>query len=72
MSKLKDLVFFIFGLILVIGGLLSFVFIPISTQQNININVNHLIALGFILLFLGAIMMYLFIKTEDKKEKSNK
>jgi hypothetical protein len=72
MSKLKDLVLFILGLILVIGGFLSFVSIPITTQQDININPNYLIAIGCILIFLGAISMYFFIRTDDKKKKSSK
>jgi len=56
MSKLKELGSFILGLILVIGGFLSFVSIPITTQQDIDINLNLLIAL---------------IKTEDKKKKKS-
>ena len=72
MSKLKDLGLFILGLILILGGFLSFVSIPITTQQDVNINFNHLIALGCILIILGTISMYFFIKTEDKKEKSSK
>jgi len=69
MSKLKELGSFILGLILVIGGFLSFVSIPITTQQDIDINLNLLIALGCFLIFI--ISLYFFIKTEDKKKKKS-
>ncbi len=72
MTKIKELGSFILGLILIIGGFLSFASIPIISQQKIDINVNLLIALGFILIVLGSISMYFFIKTEDKKKKSSK
>ena len=72
MSKLKDLGLFIIGLILIIGGFLSFLSIPITTQQDININPNYLTAIGFILIFLGTMSMYFFIRTDDKKKKSSK
>jgi len=71
MSKLKGAGSFILGLILVIGGFLSFVSIPITTQQDIDINLNLLIALGCFLIFLGVISLYFFIKTEDKKKKNS-
>ena len=69
MTNLKELGSFILGLILIIGGFLSFVSIPVTTQKDVNINVNLLIALGCILIVLGSISMYFFIKTEDKKKK---
>ena len=71
MSKLKEVGSFILGLILVIGGFLSFVSIPITTQQDIDINLNLLIALGCFLIFLGIISLYFFIGTEDKKKKES-
>ena len=71
MTNLKDLGIFILGLILIIGGFLSFVSIPIATQQDIDININFVNALGSILIALGIISMYFFIKTEDKKKKSS-
>lgn len=75
MTNLNELGIFILGLILIIGGFLSFVSIPITTQHpDLNINFNLLITLGCILIVLGIISMYFFIKTEDKKKKpsSNK
>ena len=71
MTKLKELGSFILGLILIIGGLLSFISIPVTTQREINIDVNILIALGITLLVLGTISMYFFLKTEDKKKKTS-
>ena len=71
MSKIKELGSFILGLALIIGGFLSFVSIPITTQQNIDINLNLITALGCLLIFLGIISLYFFIKTEDKKKKNS-
>lgn len=71
MSKLKELGSFILGLTLIIGGFLSFVSIPITTQQNIDINLNLITALGCLLIFLGIISLYFFIKTDDKKKKNS-
>ena len=71
MTKLKELGIFILGLILIIGGFLSFVSIPIATQQDVDININFFNALGIIFIILGIISMYFFIKTEDKKKKSS-
>jgi drug/metabolite transporter (DMT)-like permease len=72
MTKIKELGSFILGLILIIGGLISFVSIPVITQREVDINVNILTALGLILLVLGSISMYFFLKTEDKKKKTSK
>ena len=72
MAKIKELISFIIGLILIIAGLLSFVSIPVTTQRKINIDVNLLTALGLVLLVLGIISMYFFLKTEDKKKKTSK
>jgi phosphotransferase system glucose/maltose/N-acetylglucosamine-specific IIC component len=69
MSKFKEVGSFILGLIFIIGGFLSFVSIPVITQQDIDISFNFLIVLGCILIILGIISMYFFIKTEDKKKK---
>lgn len=72
MSKFKDLLIFILGLVLVIAGLLSFISIPVVAQQNSEFNFNILIGGGFVLIFLGGVLMYFFIKTEDKKKKKPK
>ena len=71
MTKLKELGIFILGLILIIGGFLSLVTIPIATQQDVDININFVNALAIILIVLGIISMYFFIKTENKKKKSS-
>lgn len=72
MTGLKDLGFFIVGLILIIAGFLSFVLIPASSQLEIDVGYNLLTGLGCFLIFLGSILMYMFLRTEDKKEKSTK
>jgi len=72
MSQFKDFGIFILGLILIIGGFLSFVSIPIVAQRGIEMNFNILIATGCILIILGAVSMYFFLQTEDKKKKSTK
>lgn len=69
MKYLKDLGVFILGLILIIGGFLSFVSIGVISQYDIDININLPVALGFILIILGIISMYFFVITEDKKKK---
>ena len=72
MTKIKELGSFILGLILIIGGFVSFASIPVVTQRKIDIDVNILTALGLALLVLGSISMYFFLKTEDKKKKNSK
>ena len=72
MSKLKDFGIFALGLILIIGGFLSFILIPIVTHRGIVINYNILIATGCVLIILGSVSMYFFLQTEDKKRKSPK
>ena len=66
------LILFIFGLLLVIGGLLSFVsiaFANIYFEENLFMHYT-LIVSGFILIFLGCILFFFFVK-EDKTKKSN-
>ncbi len=66
------LILFIFGLLLVIGGLLSFVsitFANIYFEENLFMH-YRLIVTGFILIFLGCILFFFFVK-EDKTKKSN-
>jgi len=70
MSGLKDLIFFIVGLLLIICGFLSFVLIPASSQLEIDVSYNLLIGIGCLLIILGSLSMYLFLRTEDKKKKS--
>ena len=69
MSKIKDFLLLLIGLILVIGGLLFYISIPPVAQQYPNFNFNLLIASRSVLIFLGGVSMYFFIKTEDKKKK---
>ena len=66
------LILFILGLLLVIGGFLSFASIAIANiyfEENLNVQYT-LIIIGFILLFLGIILLIFFVK-EDKTKKSN-
>ena len=66
------LILFIFGLLLVIGGLLSFVsiaFANIYFEESLFMH-YMLIVSGFILIFLGCILFFFFVK-EDKTKKSN-
>jgi len=72
MSKMKDFGIFLLGLILIIGGLLFFISIAPVAQQNPDFNFNLLIASGCVLIFLGSVAMYFFIKTEDMKKKPAK
>jgi len=72
MSKIKDLIIFIIGLLLIISGLITFISIPVVAQQNSEFNFNILIAGGFVLIIMGGILMYFFIRTEDKKKKKPK
>lgn len=72
MSQLKDFGIFVIGLILIIGGFLSFVSIPVVAHRGIDMNYNILIATGCVLIVLGSVSMYFFLQTEDKKKKSPK
>ena len=72
MSQLKDLGYFVLGLVLIIIGFLSFVSIPVVAHRGINLNYNILIATGCVLIILGSVSMYFFLQTDDKKKKSPK
>ena len=66
------LLFFILGLLLVIGGFLSFASIAIANiyfEENLNVQYT-LISIGFILIVLGIISLIYFIR-EDKTRKSS-
>ncbi len=74
MSKLKEVIEFFLGLIIIIGGFLSFV-MTVVTAKLWGIDLvrhNILVALGCILIFIGAIFMYLFVKIDAKKKKGKK
>ena len=72
MSKHRDLGIFILGLSCIIGGFLSFISITLITHQGIDINLNLVTVLGVILLVLGIILMYFFVKLDDKKKRPSK
>lgn len=66
------LILFILGLLLVIGGFLSFASIAIANiyfEENLNVQYT-LISIGFILIVLGIISLIYFIR-EDKTRKSS-
>ena len=66
------LILFILGLLLVLGGFLSFASIAIANiyfEENLFVHYT-LIVSGFILIFLGCILFFFFVK-EDKTKKSN-
>lgn len=66
------LILFILGLLLVLGGFLSFASIAIANiffEENLNVQYT-LIIIGFILLSLGIILLIFFVK-EDKTKKSS-
>lgn len=74
MSKGKEIGAFFLGLILIIGGFLSFI-LTVVTAKLWGIDLvrhNILVALGCILIFMGAIFMYLFVKIDAKKKKGKK
>jgi hypothetical protein len=74
MSKVKEVVAFLVGLILIIGGFLSFI-LTVVTAKLWGIDLarhNILVALGCILIFLGSIFMYFFVKLDAKKKKGKK
>jgi rubredoxin len=60
------IIFFIVGLLLIIGGFLSFSSIAVVNAYYREYTASNylLILIGFILIFLGIISMYLFIKEE--------
>ena len=70
MLSRKGLSFYL-GLILIIGGFLSFVLTVITAKEMGTSITRHnlLVALGCFLIVLGSISMYFFIKKEDKKKK---
>ena len=66
------IILYILGLLLEIGGLLTFVsisFTNIYFEENLAIHFI-LVAIGFILIFLGVILFYYFIKEEKTYESS--
>ncbi|KYK21501.1 hypothetical protein AYK25_03390 [Thermoplasmatales archaeon SM1-50] len=65
---LKEFGIFILGLILILGGFLSFALIGITLQQFGNNITRHylLVGLGLILIIFGIISMY-FFTTKDRK-----
>ena len=66
------LILFILGLLLVLGGFLSFASIAIANiyfEENLNVQYT-LISIGFILIVLGIISLIYFIR-EDKTRKSS-
>jgi len=74
MSKLKEVVEFLLGLILIIGGFLSFVSTVITAKLwGVDITRhNLLVSIGCILIFLGSICMYFFVIIDAKKKKGKK
>jgi hypothetical protein len=72
MAGFKDFLLFLIGLILIIGGFLSFILIPASSQIGIDVEYTFLTSLGCFLIFLGSVLMYMFLKTENKKKKTKK
>ena len=64
MTLLRELGSFLLGLICIIGGLLAYASIGIVTDiYGANITFHYiLVGSGSVLIILGAIFMYLFIK----------
>jgi uncharacterized membrane protein len=64
------LILFILGLLLVLGGFLSFASIAIANiyfEENLNVQYT-LIIIGFILLFLGIVLLIFFVKKDKPKD----
>ena len=73
MKVLKELFTYILGLIFIILGILTFTYIEYVNQRpNIGDTVlYYVIAIGFVFIFLGSILMVFFYK-KDLKKKSSK
>lgn len=74
MVNLKEVGSFFLGLILIIGGFISFVSTVITAKLwGVDLSRhNLLVAIGFILIFIGSIFMYIFLKIGSKKKKGKK
>ena len=67
------LILFILGLLLVLGGFLSFASIAIANiyfEENLNVQYT-LIIIGFILLSLGIILLIFFVKKDKPKDSAD-
>jgi cytochrome c biogenesis protein CcdA len=67
------LILFILGLLLVLGGFLSFASIAIANiyfEENLNVQYT-LIIIGFILLFLGIVLLIFFVKKDKPKDSAD-
>jgi cytochrome c biogenesis protein CcdA len=69
MTFLKEYGSFILGLILIIGGFLSFTFTGIAEQFSGTDVTRHylLVVLGFVLISLGIVSMHFFTREDTKK-----
>jgi uncharacterized membrane protein len=75
MSELKKLSLFIFGLIFIILGFLTFSYIEYVNQRPAVASSNilyYVIVAGFVFLAIGIIFMIIFTKKDLKKKKKNK
>ena len=74
MKVLKELFTYILGLFFIIIGILTFCYIEYVNQRpNIGDTVlYYVIAVGFIFIILGSILMIFFYKKDLKKKKSSK
>ena len=72
MKVLKELFTYILGLIFIILGILTFTYIEYVNQRpNLSSSIlYYVIAIGFILIFLGSILMIFFVKSDLKKKSS--
>ena len=72
MKILRELFTYILGLIFIITGILTFCYIEYVNQRpNLSSSIlYYVIAIGFILIFLGSILMIFFVKSDLKKKSS--
>jgi len=75
MSELKKLSSFIFGLLFIILGFLTFSYIEYVNQRPAVASSNvlyYVIAAGFVFMAIGIILMIRFTKKDQKKKKEKK
>jgi len=72
MSVLKELKFYLLGLLFIITGILTFTYIE-YVNQRVGIGASvlyYIIGIGFIFILFGSLLMILFVKSDLKKKSS--